>query len=176
MLDEEILRAGPNSAISYPDFSLAKRLSLIAQVIKAGLTTSIYYTQLGGFDTHLNQVGTHPALLQELGGSLRAFFTDLDRANEATRVLVLVYSEFGRRLAENASGGTDHGRLLQSSSWGQACSPGCTDLTPTSRILWTATQSMPSTSAGSTPRSSAAGSAALVRKCWVQSLSNCQSS
>ena len=44
---EEILRAGPNSAISYPDYSLAKRLSLIAQLIKAGLTTSIYYTRPG---------------------------------------------------------------------------------------------------------------------------------
>ncbi len=106
---EEVLRAGPTAAVSYPDLGLAKRLSLIAQLIKAGLTTSIYYTQLGGFDTHLNQVGTHPALLQELGGSLRAFFTDLNQAGEATRVLVLVYSEFGRRLAENASGGTDHG-------------------------------------------------------------------
>jgi len=106
---EEVLRAGPTSAMSYPDFGLAKRLSLIAQLIKAGLTTSIYYTQLGGFDTHLNQVGTHPALLLELGSSLRAFVADLNRSGEATRVLVLVYSEFGRRLAENASGGTDHG-------------------------------------------------------------------
>src|SRR5262249_2948641 len=74
---EEVLRAGPTSLRSYPDFGLAKRLSLIAQLIKAGLGTSVYYTQLGGFDTHLNQVGSHPALLQELGGSLRAFFADL---------------------------------------------------------------------------------------------------
>jgi uncharacterized protein (DUF1501 family) len=106
---EEVLRTGPTSAMGYPDFGLAKPLSLIAQLIKAGLTTSIYYTQLGGFDTHLNQVGSHPALLQELGNSLRAFFADLNRAGEAKRVLVLAYSEFGRRLAENASGGTDHG-------------------------------------------------------------------
>lgn len=106
---EEILRGGPTSALGYPPYLLANRLHLIAQLIKAGLTTSIYYAQLGGFDTHLNQVGTHPALLQELGGSLRAFFADLNGVGEAKRVLVLIYSEFGRRLAENASGGTDHG-------------------------------------------------------------------
>jgi uncharacterized protein (DUF1501 family) len=121
---EEILRAGPTSAMGYPDFGLAKRLKLIAQLIKAGLTTSIYYTQLGGFDTHLNQVGSHPPLLQELGGSLRAFFADLNRAGEAQRVLVLVDSEFGRRLAENASGGTDHGTAAPVMLAGPAVRPG----------------------------------------------------
>jgi uncharacterized protein (DUF1501 family) len=121
---EEVLRAGPGSARSYPEFGLAKRLNLIAQLIKAGLTTSIYYTQLGGFDTHLNQVGSHPALLQELGGSLRAFFDDLNAVGEAKRVLVLVYSEFGRRLAENASGGTDHGTAAPVFLLGPAVRPG----------------------------------------------------
>jgi uncharacterized protein (DUF1501 family) len=121
---EEILRAGPNPAVGYPHFGLTKRLSLIAQLIKAGLTTSIYYTQLGGFDTHLNQFGSHPALLQELGGSLRAFVTDLNRTGEGTRVLVLVYSEFGRRLAENASGGTDHGTAAPVFLVGPSVRPG----------------------------------------------------
>lgn len=106
---EEVLRQRAGSQAKYPGFGLARRLQLIAQLVRAGLTTSVYYTQLEGFDTHLNQVGTHPALLEELGESLRAFFEELNRAGEAERVLVLVYSEFGRRLTENASGGTDHG-------------------------------------------------------------------
>jgi Protein of unknown function (DUF1501) len=106
---EDVLRQGGGARAAYPEFGLAQRLRLIAQLIQAGLTTSVYYTQLGGFDTHLNQLGTHPALLQELGDSLRAFWEDLGRAREAERVLVLVFSEFGRRLAENASGGIDHG-------------------------------------------------------------------
>jgi uncharacterized protein (DUF1501 family) len=106
---EEVLRRGRGPRRAYPEYALAKRLRLIAQLVQAGLGTSVYYTQLDGFDTHLNQLGTHPALLQELGDSLRAFFTDLREAGEAPRVLVLVFSEFGRRLAENASGGTDHG-------------------------------------------------------------------
>jgi uncharacterized protein (DUF1501 family) len=90
-------------------YGLARRLQLISQLIKAGLTTSIYYTQLDGFDTHGGQLQRHQQLLRELGFSLRTFLDDLEKAKEADRVLVLVFSEFGRRLAENASGGTDHG-------------------------------------------------------------------
>jgi uncharacterized protein (DUF1501 family) len=100
-------RAAPTG---YPEvYGLAQRLRLIAQLIKAGLTTSLYYTQLGGFDTHASQLGQHDSLLREVGDSLKAFLDDLHRSGEAKRVLVLVFSEFGRRLGENASGGTDHG-------------------------------------------------------------------
>jgi uncharacterized protein (DUF1501 family) len=95
---------------NYPDNNgLGERLRLVAQLIKAGLGTSIYYTQLGGFDTHANQPGTHFGLLRELGDALQAFLDDLGASGDAGRVLVLVFSEFGRRLSENASGGTDHG-------------------------------------------------------------------
>jgi uncharacterized protein (DUF1501 family) len=97
-------------APGYPEgLGLARRLHLIAQLIKAGLTTSIYYTRLGGFDTHANQHGTHDGLLREMGLSLQAFLKDLNDAGDGKRVAVLVFSEFGRRLAENASAGTDHG-------------------------------------------------------------------
>src|SRR5262249_47027271 len=67
------------------------------------------YTQLGGFDTHAAQAGTHAGLLFELGSSVQAFLTDLVKSGDGERVVVLVFSEFGRRLAENASAGTDHG-------------------------------------------------------------------
>jgi uncharacterized protein (DUF1501 family) len=106
---EGVLKGKAESA-GYPEFyGLARRLSLVAQLIKAGLGTSIYYTQRGGFDTHSNQAGTHAGLLREVGDSLKAFLDDLTKAGDAGRVLVLVFSEFGRRLAENASAGTDHG-------------------------------------------------------------------
>jgi uncharacterized protein (DUF1501 family) len=105
---EGVLTMGATA--DYPEvFGLARRLQLIAQLIKAGLSTSIYYTQLGGFDTHSNQSYGHQALLFELGFSLQAFLTDLVKSGEGERVVVLVFSEFGRRLAENASAGTDHG-------------------------------------------------------------------
>jgi uncharacterized protein (DUF1501 family) len=93
----------------YPGYGLAERLKMITQLVRAGLNTTVYYTRLRGFDTHTNQSATHPRLLSELGGSVRAFFDDLTKAGEAERVLVLVFSEFGRRLEENAGGGTDHG-------------------------------------------------------------------
>jgi uncharacterized protein (DUF1501 family) len=82
---------------------------LISQLIKAGLSTAIYYTQLDGFDTHSGQLQRHTFLLRELGASLGAFLDDLEKSGESERVLVLVFSEFGRRLGENGSGGTDHG-------------------------------------------------------------------
>jgi uncharacterized protein (DUF1501 family) len=91
---------------SYP---LAQRLKLIAQLLKAGLSTSIYYTRLGGFDTHANQADTHSFLLRQLADSLKVFLDDVNKSGEGKRVLVLVFSEFGRRLTENASAGTDHG-------------------------------------------------------------------
>jgi uncharacterized protein (DUF1501 family) len=97
-------------AQGYQDYyGLARRLQLIAQLIKAGLSTSIYYTHLDGFDTHSGQLERHAGLLRELGSSLGAFLDDLEKAGESERVLVLVFSEFGRRLGENGSGGTDHG-------------------------------------------------------------------
>jgi uncharacterized protein (DUF1501 family) len=101
---------GPTAPTGHSDkHALSQRLRLIAQLIKAGLSTSIYYTQLGSFDTHANQLDTHWQLLHELGESLHAFLDDLHRSGEGERVLVLIFSEFGRRLSENGSRGTDHG-------------------------------------------------------------------
>lgn len=112
-------------ASGYPDYyGLARRLKLIAQLVKAGLGTSIYYTHLDGFDTHADQPRRHADLLRELGGSVRPFLDDLEKAGEADRVLVLVFSEFGRRLAENASGGTDHGTSAPVFLLGKAVRPG----------------------------------------------------
>jgi uncharacterized protein (DUF1501 family) len=101
--------AGNPAAVGYPDTGLARRLRLVAQLIEAGLSTSIYYVQLEGFDTHFRQPDDHAALLLELGGAVSAFLGDLRRSKEAGRVLLLAFSEFGRRLAENAGRGTDHG-------------------------------------------------------------------
>jgi uncharacterized protein (DUF1501 family) len=96
--------------VNYPEFyGLARRLRLIAQLVTAGMSTPIYYTHLDGFDTHAGQLTQHANLLRELGQSLKAFLDDLEKSGESQRVLVLVFSEFGRRLHENGSAGTDHG-------------------------------------------------------------------
>ena len=96
--------------VDYPDFyGLARRLRLIAQLVKAGLSTPIPDARLDGFDTHSGQLQRHANLLRELGVSLKAFLDDLEKSGDLERVVVLVFSEFGRRLDENGSGGTDHG-------------------------------------------------------------------
>jgi uncharacterized protein (DUF1501 family) len=108
----------------YPNFGLARRLELIAQIIKADFGTRIFYTSLDGFDTHANQLGTHAALLNELSDSIAAFHDDLTAAGQGDRVAVLTFSEFGRRVAENASQGTDHGAAAPVFVVGPVAKPG----------------------------------------------------
>ncbi len=97
------------SAVNYPGFGLAKKLQSVAQLIDAGLSTRIYYVSLDGFDTHAAQAPGHGALMSELASSVKAFIDDLAARSQLDRVVLLVFSEFGRRLHENASAGTDHG-------------------------------------------------------------------
>jgi uncharacterized protein (DUF1501 family) len=96
-------------AAAYPATPLAAKLKQVAQLIDAGLATRVYYVTLDGFDTHSNQAAAHGALLDQLGGALAAFASDLEAHGHFDRVMTLVFSEFGRRVAENASRGTDHG-------------------------------------------------------------------
>jgi uncharacterized protein (DUF1501 family) len=103
--------AGQNykTSVTYPQSDLAEKMKQIAQLIDAGLGTRIYYVALDGFDTHSDQAGAHAALLEQLGGGLSAFAEDLAAHGHLDRVATLVFSEFGRRVKENASRGTDHG-------------------------------------------------------------------
>ncbi len=93
----------------YPATGLASDLQLVARLLKAGFGTRVYYVEQDGYDTHAAQLATHDRLLTVLGGAVRAFLEDLRRAGLAERVAVLCFSEFGRRVAENGSYGTDHG-------------------------------------------------------------------
>lgn len=93
----------------YPSFGLAARLRQIAQLIGAEFGPRVYYTSLGGFDTYARQTLAHGPLLRELSESVAAFYADLKSRSLADRVLLLTFSEFGRRLAENGGQGTDHG-------------------------------------------------------------------
>jgi uncharacterized protein (DUF1501 family) len=81
----------------------------VAKLIGGGLPTRIFYVSQGGYDTHTNQAGTQERLLKELGDSVKAFVEDLKAQGNLERMLVMTFSEFGRRLAENANAGTDHG-------------------------------------------------------------------
>lgn len=108
--------------------SLSTQFKLIAQMIAAGLPAQVYFSRLGGWDTHSNQAVDHPNLQRTLGGSIKAFHDDLASITTASgnaqdRVMILAYSEFGRRVQEN-NGGTDHGTAGLSFCVGKAVKGG----------------------------------------------------
>ncbi|MDW7693479.1 DUF1501 domain-containing protein [Flammeovirgaceae bacterium SG7u.111] len=98
-----------SSKIDYPKNPLAKELRGVAQLINAGAESKIYYTSISGFDTHARQKGKQGNLLKSVAESLDAFVTDLKVGGQFENSLVMVFSEFGRRVEENGSEGTDHG-------------------------------------------------------------------
>ncbi len=96
------------SAVEYADNVIAKNLRDVARIHLAGLGTRIFYTAHGGYDTHANEMPSHPKLLQDLSGAIGDFFDDLEEHDAADDVTMLVFTEFGRRMRDNGSG-TDHG-------------------------------------------------------------------
>jgi len=98
-----------SSSLNYPKSGLGADLKLVAKLIKQDAETRVFYTTLSGFDTHANQRGAQDRLLKNVGDSLAAFRDDLKRSGHWKDTLVMVFSEFGRRVSQNAGGGTDHG-------------------------------------------------------------------
>jgi uncharacterized protein (DUF1501 family) len=125
----EIVRAA-DARTSYPATPLAGRLRAVAGLLKGGSGTRVFYTVQAGYDTHYAQLYQHQALLAELDGALKAFLDDLASAKLAERVVVLCFSEFGRRVAENGSQGTDHGTAGPVFLAGHAVKGGLVGATP----------------------------------------------
>ena len=94
---------------AYPGSALGNSLKLVSKLIGGGMPTRVFYVSQGGYDTHTNQIGTQERLLKDLGDSVKAFVEDMKAQGNLSRVLLMTFSEFGRRVAENASAGTDHG-------------------------------------------------------------------
>ena len=107
----DILKVAPEryeSTIEYADNPIAKSLRDVSRVHTADLGTRIFYTSHGGYDTHANEVPTHPKLVGDLSGAISDFFADLEEHDADDNVVMLVFTEFGRRVYDNGSG-TDHG-------------------------------------------------------------------
>ena len=100
---------GYTTSANYPATPLGRSLALAAQIIGSKLGTRVLYVQHGSFDTHVSQKPVQDRLLRELGDGLAAFYTDLAAHGNDKRTLTMTFSEFGRRVAENANRGTDHG-------------------------------------------------------------------
>jgi uncharacterized protein (DUF1501 family) len=128
--DEIIGAIGNQTGAEYPRNRLAMQLRMVSAMIKAELPTRVYYVNLGGFDTHAGQPGTHNNLLSQLGSSMLAFYRDLEEQGNAERVLTMTFSEFGRRVAQNASNGTDHGTAAPMFLAGPMVRPGMLGVHP----------------------------------------------
>jgi len=111
MAGADILKVAPQqyaSTVEYPSSAIAKKLKGIAQVHFANLGSRIFYCDHSGFDTHANQLGVHAALWTDVSNAIAAFFADLKEHEATDQVIMLLFTEFGRRVRDNGSG-TDHG-------------------------------------------------------------------
>jgi uncharacterized protein (DUF1501 family) len=103
------IAAKTTTTSNYPRSGLANNLKLVARLIAGGLPTRIFYVSQGGYDTHTGQRNGQDNRLRELGDAVKAFTDDLTAIGQFDRVMIMTFSEFGRRVTENGSQGTDHG-------------------------------------------------------------------
>lgn len=112
------------TAQSFPNSRFGRDMKTIAQLIGAQYTTRVYFANHGGFDTHSNQIFSHANLLAQYSEGMKAFMDEMKKQGNENRVLVMVFSEFGRRVKENASQGTDHGAAAPVFLFGNQVTPG----------------------------------------------------
>jgi uncharacterized protein (DUF1501 family) len=126
MSSDEVMRivSKTKAPANYPKNQLGEKLGLVARMIAGGMPTRVYYVSQGGYDTHSNQSGAHERLLGELSEAVTAFTGDLKAQGNFERVLLMTFSEFGRRVAQNGSGGTDHGAAAPLFVIGGSLNPG----------------------------------------------------
>jgi uncharacterized protein (DUF1501 family) len=123
---DEILRLTRNHkpAQQYPGGEFGSALKNVAAMIAGHMPTRVYYVSLGGFDTHAQERQRHDQLMQQLAQGVSAFWADMKQQKNDQRVLMMTYSEFGRRVQQNASGGTDHGAAAPMFLFGGGVKPG----------------------------------------------------
>lgn len=97
------------SSVEYPNTELGRHMKLMAELIISGINSKVFYASLGGFDTHIWQVNNQNRLLAQYSEAVTAFVEDLKKNDKFKDVMIMTFSEFGRRVSQNKSGGTDHG-------------------------------------------------------------------
>ncbi len=120
----------PANDVNYPDTQLGSRLKLVSKLLKSGSHARVFYTIQAGYDTHFAQLYTHAGLLREFSDAVKAFLDDLKSARLDDRVVLLAFSEFGRRVQENGSQGTDHGTAGPVFLAGSSVTPGLVGAAP----------------------------------------------
>ena len=106
---EQNIEDGTDDGAKYPSTRLGQRMQTISTMVKSGFQTPVYYAIQDGYDTHAAQLPSHSRLLREFSDAIKAFLDDVEASGLSDRVCVMGFSEFGRRVAENGSEGTDHG-------------------------------------------------------------------
>ncbi|MEO0405669.1 MAG: DUF1501 domain-containing protein, partial [Bacteroidota bacterium] len=96
--------------LPYPTTKLGRQLKNIGQLIRAGSATQVYYAEMSGFDTHAGQLASQKRLFMEYSNALKVLIQDLKQSGEWKNTLIMTFSEFGRRVEQNAARGTDHGK------------------------------------------------------------------
>ncbi len=129
-----VFNTGINSSTVYPNYNLANQLKTVARLIQGGSKTKIFMVNLFGFDTHASQVshtdttnpnlGSHGPLMTHMSSSMKAFQDDIEALGIDHKIMTVVFSEFGRKVQENASYGTDHGTLAPMFVMGSSVEPG----------------------------------------------------
>ena len=105
----EAAQNAPNTIMNYPNTNIGQQFKITARLIAGGLTTPFYRFYQNGYDTHVEQLYSHELLLSDLSDALNVFFDEMDALELLDRIIIVTTSEFGRRVYENASEGTDHG-------------------------------------------------------------------
>ncbi|MEL6866184.1 MAG: DUF1501 domain-containing protein, partial [Bacteroidota bacterium] len=125
-----VFNQGQN-ALTYPNYNLANQLKTVARLIEGGCRTKIYLLNIGGFDTHTQQIlsgdpsqGTHAQLMLQISQSVKAFLDDIEALGIDDKILTATFSEFGRTPFENGNEGTDHGTLAPMMLFGKSVEPG----------------------------------------------------
>lgn len=98
---------------TYPNSALGKDFKTVASLIKSDINTQVYYLSVGSFDTHINQNERQQKLFTDINDAVQSFVTDMKNNGLFNNILLMTFSEFGRRVAQNASNGTDHGTANQ---------------------------------------------------------------
>lgn len=106
---QEVLDSTGGAGRDWGNGGLGQKLQLVTRLIEKGFGTRVFYVSIDGFDTHSGQGEAHRKLLQELGDSISFMFAELAKSGHDKRVVAMTFSEFGRRVLENGSRGTDHG-------------------------------------------------------------------
>ncbi|QLG44885.1 DUF1501 domain-containing protein [Costertonia aggregata] len=115
----EAAQRGRNE-VEYQDNGFARQMALLARLIKGNLGTKVYMISMGGFDTHGNQPLAHERLMTNLSVAINNFYEDVAFTGQDEKVLSMTFSEFGRRIFENGSNGTDHGKAAPTLFFGSA--------------------------------------------------------